>query len=926
MRLSTIWYSIAILLFLFFTAFSVDDIFEASETGDFDKVKTLLEENPQLLNISDNSGYTPLHNAAYNGHLNIAEHLITLGANVSAASGSGSTPLHGAAFYGHPEIAQLLLNNGAEIDAANAGGYTPLLSALAGNQNDIARLLINKGANVNVSPSEGNPPLYQAVMNADIEFARFLLDKGAESNIQTDMGVSLPFFAISSRGREFALMFSDKVTDYKETDELGLSLLHYSAARGLTEQVQILIEQGLEVNAKDSLGKTPFSYASLWGHGDVMDILASHGATSAESEQAWFKGDYLGRPTPDKIAVEFVGDELRTPFAASGGIAFSPDGSEMLWCQQAMPIQAMWYSRQVDGIWQKPIIAPFTDPTLNYADGSPCFSADGNRIYFHSRRPISETDGRKEDSDIWYVERTGGGWGDPISVGSPVNTDKNEYGASIAPSGNLYFMAEGYEDGHGQGDIYISELVNGDYTTPRNLSSNINSEFHEMTPCISPDESYILFLTTNTGIFPWGLPLKVSFKRKDGSWSKAASIGGNTRDRGDIQHPFITADNKFVFYQQEMSFYWFSTASVEDFREAIIGPAHVEAVTRIPVWHQSEQVFEPMRTNDIAFGDLDSDGDLDAVFTNMDNNDSYVYLNDGKGQFTATELLLIQSGHGVDFGDIDADGDLDIVISCAEYGLDLMVYLNDGQANFTVSPQNLEDTLLVANSINLFDVDLDGDLDAAVIHYREDNIIYLNNGQGQFSRSDLTFPNGANWADLDGDGDIDILHRKTGVGFETLLNDGTGHFIKQWSKTDSIVQRGWVGLGDFDGDGDCDAVVPYSIGSEHYYSTMWYNDGTGQFTESGIRLPLTSLSRMSTGDLNGDGHLDIFLNNVGLPSTIWLNDGNGGLFDSGVRIPGEWRWLNTFCPLGDLDGDGDLDVFITAFMGGSNELWFNDTE
>ena len=76
------------------------------------------------------------------------------------------------------------------------------------------------------------------------------------------------------------------------------------------------------------------------------------------------------------------------------------------------------------------------------------------------------------------------------------------------------------------------------------------------------------------------------------------------------------------------------------------------------------------------------------------------------------------------------------------------------------------------------------------------------------------------------------------------------------------------------------------------------------------------------GDLNGDGLVDVFLNNFGLPSAVWLNDGKGGLFDSGIRLPGEWQ--NTNCPLGDLDGDGDLDVFIAAYGSGPNEIWFNE--
>ncbi|HUV29656.1 MAG TPA: ankyrin repeat domain-containing protein [Acidobacteriota bacterium] len=904
------------------------DIFTAAEQGDFEVVKKLVQENPQLVTATDDQGYSPLHKAAYNNHLNVVEYLISQGADVNSASGSGSTPLHGAAYYGHPEIVRVLLDGGAECDVVNAGGYTPLLSAAAGNHGEIVRLLVNMGANVNASPSGGRSPLYQAVWNADAELTRFLLDKGAEANIQTEMGVSLPYFASAFRDREFGLMFIHKVTDFEEKDALGLSMLHYSAARGLAEHVQMLLERGVEVDAKDSLGRSPLFYATLWGHDEVVDILKGRGASTDNLEQEWFKGDYLGRPAPGKTPVEFVGDELRTPFAPHGQIAFSPDGSEMLWCHQAMPIQAMWYSRQVNGMWHKPMIAPFTDPALDYADGSPCFSADGNRIYYHTHRPLVETDGRNEDTDIWFVERTDEGWGSPIPLGPPVNTDKNELSPMIAPSGNLYFIGSEYEDTYGAGDIYLSEFVNGVYTTPRNLGPAINSEYYELTPVVPSDESYIVFASDRPNRYQRHLPLFVTFKKDDGSWTNAVSLGG-TISPGRAWQPFITADDKFIFYQQGTSYYWLSTALIEDIREAMIGPDHLEVAAPVPVLRKSEQIFEHAATNDIALGDLDGDGDLDAVFSNMGFNDSRVYLNDGHGYFTATDQLLTRQGHGVDLGDLDDDGDLDIFITCAGYGVNNIeydrpsrIYLNDGRANFTVSPQDLGDSLLSGNNVQLFDIDIDGDLDAMIVYYQEDNGIYLNNGQGRFTRSEMTFPTGANWADLDGDGDVDILDREAGVGFKTLLNDGTGHLIEHWSKSDSGLNRGGVGFGDMDEDGDLDAVVAFMDQSEHRCSSLWYNDGTGRFKESDVRLPLTRNARLATGDLNGDGHPDVFLNNLGLPSAVWLNDGKGGLFDSGIRLPGEWK--NTYCCLGDLDGDGDLDVFIAAFLGGPNEIWFNE--
>ncbi|HUU45467.1 MAG TPA: ankyrin repeat domain-containing protein, partial [Acidobacteriota bacterium] len=903
------------------------NIFTAAEQGDLETVRALVQATPQLVNATDDAGYTPLHKSAYNNHRDIVAYLISQGADINARSGSGSTPLHGAAFYGHLEIARLLIEGGAEPDIVNAGGYTPLLSAAAGNHGEIVRLLVKRGADINARTGDGRTPLYQAVWNADAELTRFLLDGGAEADIRTEIGVSLPYFATAFRDREFSLMLTDRASDFTETDTLGLSMLHYATARGFTEQVQMLLGQGVDVNARDSLGRTPLSYASLWGHDDVVDLLKAHGATPVAEGQPWFTGVYLGRPTPGKTPVEFVGDELRTPFAPHGRIVFSPDGTEMFWCHQAMPIQAMWYTRQVNGSWRQPTIAPFTDPALDYADGNPCFAADGSRVYYHTQRPSRETDDRREDTDIWFVEKDGDSWGDPVPLGSPVNTDKNELGPKVAPSGNLYFTGSDYEDTYGTADIYLSEFVDGVHASPRNLGPAINSEAQELSPVVPSDESYVLFASNRPYMRRRNLQLFVSF-RDNGGWTKAVPLG-RTINQGHTWHPSITADDKYIFYQQGTGYYWFSTTLIDDIRQAMIGPDHDDPPTPIPALRKSEQIFEHAATNDIALGDLDGDGDLDAVFSNMGFNDSRIYLNDGRGQFTATEQLLTQQGHGVDLGDLDADGDLDIFITCAGYGENNVeshrpsrVYFNDGKANFTVSPQELGDSLQSGNDIELYDIDTDGDLDAMIVYYQEDNGVFLNDGQGRFTRSDLTFPTNANWADLDGDGDVDILHREPGVGFKTFLNDGSGRFREHWAQTDSTLNRGGVAFADIDGDGDLDAVVSFLDQSEHRFSTLWYNDGTGRFSESEVRLPLTRYARLSTGDLNGDGHPDVFLNNFGLPSAVWLNDGRGGLFDSGIRLPGAWH--NAGCPLGDLDGDGDLDVLIAAYGGGPNEIWFID--
>ena len=110
-------------------------------------------------------------------------------------------------------------------------------------------------------------------------------------------------------------------------------------------------------------------------------------------------------------------------------------------------------------------------------------------------------------------------------------------------------------------------------------------------------------------------------------------------------------------------------------------PAVDEAIsvpTPLLAMEKSPQKFGYTETFQVALGDLDSDGDIDAVFANMADNHSAVWLNDGAGQFEVTDQQLTQQGHGLDIGDLDGDGDLDIFITCAHYngaGKPSVVYL-----------------------------------------------------------------------------------------------------------------------------------------------------------------------------------------------------------------------------------------------------------
>ena len=346
------------------------------------------------------------------------------------------------------------------------------------------------------------------------------------------------------------------------------------------------------------------------------------------------------------------------------------------------------------------------------------------------------------------------------------------------------------------------------------------------------------------------------------------------------------------------------------------------------VLEKGGQVFEFQNTNQIGLGDLDRDGDLDAVFSNMGPNDSRVWLNDGAGRFSDSRQVLTQQGHGVALGDLDGDGDLDAFMACASYGTDGVehfrpsrVYINDGTGRLTDSGQDLGDSARSGNSVRVLDADRDGDLDALVVYYQEPDRLYLNDGRGRFADSGREMPEGANPADLDGDGDADLFLREEGRGFRVLLNDGAGRFAEHWARPDAALTYGVVALGDLDGDGDVDAVVTDGDMQVQRPTRVLVNDGAGRFTDSGQSLPAVRFGRVAVGDLSGDGAPDLGLTSRGEPFRVWVNDGRGRFSESGFVATGNRSPFGLV--LGDLDGDGDLDLVIAGFVEGPVEIWWN---
>jgi hypothetical protein len=149
-----------------------------------------------------------------------------------------------------------------------------------------------------------------------------------------------------------------------------------------------------------------------------------------------------------------------------------------------------------------------------------------------------------------------------------------------------------------------------------------------------------------------------------------------------------------------------------------------------------------------GLGDLDGDGDLDALVAINGATGSQVWFNDGMGNFTISDQRLTRGGHGVALGDFDGDGDLDALISPTTFNqraLPSKIYFNDGSGIFSDSGQDLGDTDLGGYDVDLVDIENDGDWDIHIKYSPDINWLYINDGDGNFSLAREMFSGTLAW-------------------------------------------------------------------------------------------------------------------------------------------------------------------------------------
>jgi ankyrin repeat protein len=206
-------------------------IFDAIATGDPGRVKRKLGREPEAVAARDPDGLSPVLRALYDGKAEIVDVLLSAAPELdvheaaalgqadavkrllgrskrraTAYSADGFTPLHLAAFFGHVDVAELLLDRGADIEARSHNRHlpqvTPLHSAAAGRRNAVALLLLDRGADPDAAQPGGWTPLHQAAASGNLELCQALLEAGATRMAMADDRSRPLDFAIEAGHRD----------------------------------------------------------------------------------------------------------------------------------------------------------------------------------------------------------------------------------------------------------------------------------------------------------------------------------------------------------------------------------------------------------------------------------------------------------------------------------------------------------------------------------------------------------------------------------------------------------------------------------------------------------------------------------------------------------------------------------------------------
>ncbi len=250
--------------------------------------------------------------------------------------------------------------------------------------------------------------------------------------------------------------------------------------------------------------------------------------------------------TPNKV--ELFAENIVSTNLYERDIAISPKGDEIIFTlsDYKQSKRCLVRIEKIVGRWGKKEIICFSG---QYNDIEPCFSVNGNKLYFASNRPM-KTNSTRNDYNIWVSERINSEWREPEPLQPNINTKNDEFFPSLSKNSNLYFTSV-RENGIGSEDIFLSRYVDGEYLDAEPLDTNINTLTYEFNAYINPAENLIIFSSYGRKDDLGGGDLYYSRKDEYGNWKPAVNMGPLINSNKLDYCPFIDISRGNFYFTSE---------------------------------------------------------------------------------------------------------------------------------------------------------------------------------------------------------------------------------------------------------------------------------------------------------------------------------------------------------------------------------------
>ncbi|MCP4220210.1 MAG: hypothetical protein GY765_36600 [bacterium] len=558
-----------ILLFILLTGFvfslSAGEIHQTAQTGDLEKVKTLLQKDPGLLNAEDNRKTTPLHFAASSGHKEVTQYLLSKGARTDIGDVDGDTPLHWTADGGKVETAKLLLDGGAALESKNKNGYTPLYWAVTRRHKKMVNLLVDTFYRSKPTGriETAGISIHDAAGCGNKKLLTLMVANGVDKKTKNKYGGSFLHSVAAGGFENFTDIMLTKGLKPNARNDYGETPLLLAAEAGHLGVVRLLVKKGAKINLNGGDGSTALSRAEKNKHADIAAFLISKGADKKKGLPAPLKGPYMGQTPPGKkkkiFALGTVSEKDTVTFAGT----FSPDLKEYFytWRKPGF-MQGVKYMRMVNGVWSKPRAAPFSYDCFEF---EPHITPDGKRLFYGSNRPLPGKTAVSRRNHIWYVDKTKTGWSEPHLFGGDMMY------VSVDSEGTIYYTGIPADRDPAKSGILIRKLdkKTGKYLPPEKLGPAVNY-IRAAHPFIAPDGSYLI-VDGRTPSKP-DSNFYICFKKPDGTWTKAVNMGELINTDGGEMAASVSPDGKYLFVSSYLNegcnIDWIDASVIDDLRNS----------------------------------------------------------------------------------------------------------------------------------------------------------------------------------------------------------------------------------------------------------------------------------------------------------------------------------------------------------------------